>query len=413
MKKILTIALFFCLCLQTTKAQTDVLSVDTLSVDSLPWPQNLKARVDSLLKAPMLQTSQLGLMIYDLTADSALYTYGHRQTLRPASTMKLLTAITGIETLGGDYQLKTSLFYTGTVADGTLYGNLYCVGGMDPLFDRSDMKAFVNKLRHQGIDTIRGRILTDMSFKDDDRLGEGWCWDDDNPVLSPLLYDRKDNFVEQLTRELRRDGVEIFDSVYANLPAKHPSRRYVCSRSHGISELLVPMMKESDNLYAESLFFQIAASAGSSPAKAKQAANLVKRMIQKVGLRPGDYRIADGSGLSLYNYVSAELEVRLLRYAWRNRHVYDLLLSSLPIAGLDGTLKNRMYPGPAAGNVRAKTGTLTGISSLAGYCVASNGHELAFCIINQGIMRMADGRGFQDRICQAMCGAVRLMKSEK
>ncbi len=394
MKKILTFIFTFCLCLLTVTAQ----DLDSLVTDSLPWPERLKMRIDSLLAIPMLQTSQLGLLVYDLTADSAIYASGHQQTLRPASTMKLLTAITGIETLGGDYQLTTSLYYTGTVKDGTLIGNVYCVGGMDPLFDRSDMMAFVNKLRHQGIDTIRGRVLSDMSFKDDDRLGEGWCWDDDNPVLSPLLYDRKDNFTELFSKELQRDGVVIIDTATAQR-----TKTFVCSRSHGLSELLKPMMKESDNLYAEALFYQIAANGGNRPAKAKQAANQVKRMIQKVGLRPGDYKIADGSGLSLYNYVSAELEVRLLRYAWRNRRIYNILVPTLPMAGLDGTLKNRMYPGPAAGNVKAKTGTLTGISSLAGYCTARNGHELAFCIINQGIMRMADGRGLQDRICETMC----------
>jgi D-alanyl-D-alanine carboxypeptidase/D-alanyl-D-alanine-endopeptidase (penicillin-binding protein 4) len=380
-------------------AQTELLTADTLAADSLPWPERLKVRIDSLLTAPMLQTSQLGLLVFDLTADSAIYASGHRQTLRPASTMKLLTAITGIETLGGDYQMTTSLYYTGTVKDGTLNGNVYCVGGMDPLFDHSDMQAFVNKLRHQGIDTIRGRIMADVSFKDEDRLGEGWCWDDDNPVLSPLLYERKDYFVERFAKELQRDGVVITDTFNAQR-----TKTFVCSRSHSIGELLLPMMKESDNLYAEALFYQIAANGGNHPAKGKQAANQVKRMIQKVGLRPSDYKIADGSGLSLYNYVSAELEVRLLRYAWRNRRIYNILLPTLPMAGLDGTLKSRMYPGPAAGNVKAKTGTLTGISSLAGYCTARNGHELAFCIINQGIMRTADGRSLQDRICEAMCG---------
>ena len=380
-------------------AQMDSPVDDTLAVDSLPFPQLLKLRVDSILQSPVLQTSQLGLMIYDLTADSVLYTYGHRQTLRPASTMNLLTAITGIEKLGGDYQLKTTLRYSGTIRNNTLHGNVYCVGGMDPLFERSDMVAFSNKLRHLGIDTIRGRILADVSFKDEDRLGEGWCWDDDNPVLSPLLAERKDNFTDQLARDLKRDGVVLIDSF---IPGSLQKSEFVCSRSHGITELLKPMMKESDNLYAEALFYHIAAMAG-RPAKAKQACTQVKQMIQKVGLRPSDYKIADGSGLSLYNYVSAELEVRLLRYAWRNVRVYDLLHPALPIAGLDGTLKSRMYPGPAAGNVFAKTGTLTGISSLAGYCTAPNGHELAFCIINQGVMRASDGRAFQDRICEAMC----------
>jgi D-alanyl-D-alanine carboxypeptidase/D-alanyl-D-alanine-endopeptidase (penicillin-binding protein 4) len=125
--------------------------------------------------------------------------------------------------------------------------------------------------------------------------------------------------------------------------------------------------------------------------------------VSRIGLNPGEYKFADGSGLSLYNYVTAELMVGLLRYAWQKQDIYTRLLASLPIAGVDGTLEKRMQNTVAQGNVRAKTGTLTGISSLAGYCTASNGHRLAFCIINQGIMRMADGRGFQDRVCRALC----------
>ena len=400
MKKNLLLILSFCLCI-TSVAQTE-----DVAADSLPWPQNLRVKVDSVLMTPLLQTSQLGLMIYDLTADSVLYTSGHRQTLRPASTMKLVTAVTALDQLPADYQLKTSLYYTGSIRGGTLYGNLCCVGGMDPMFGMADLNYFVNQVRHQGIDTIRGRLLPDLTFKDNDLLGEGWCWDDDNPILTPLLFDGKDDFMERFERELKRDGVVIIDMVdfsYSRRGKSQNSRSYVASRSHSLAELLVPMMKESDNLYAESLFYQLAIAGGSRSATGKQAANQVKRMIQKVALRPNDYKVADGSGLSLYNYVSAELEVRLLRYAWRHKEIYDLLLPSLPIAGLDGTLKSRMYPGPAAGNVQAKTGTLTGISSLAGYCTASNGHRLAFCIINQGIMRMADGRGFQDRVCRALC----------
>ena len=393
MKKHLIFLLFAGLSLAAA-AQTENLPGDTAR-----WEQTLCGRLDSLMGSPLLQTSQLGLMVYDLTADSALYTCNHRQTMRPASTMKLLTAVTAIDRLGGDYRQKTSLYYAGTVRNGTLLGNVYCVGGMDPMFDRTDMTAFVNKLRHLGIDTIRGRILADTSFKDADRLGEGWCWDDDNPVLSPLLYDRKEQFPEALAAELRRDGVVIVDTL---LKTSRQKAAFVSSRSHGISELLTRMIKESDNLYAEALFYQLSANSGSQ-ATGRQSASQVRRMIQKTGLNPGDYKVADGSGLSLYNYVSAELEVRLLRYAWRNRNVYALLLPSLPVAGVDGTLKNRMTATAAAGNVRAKTGTLTAITSLAGYCKSPNGHELAFCIINQGVMRIADGRSFQDAVCRAMC----------
>ena len=394
MKKKLLIFLTFCFSLSLT-AQTDV----TME-GSLPWPRSLQARIDTILMTPLLETIQLGLMVYDLTADSTLYTYGHRQRLRPASTMKVVTAVTALARLGGDYQLKTSVYYTGTVSGRTLRGNLHVVGGMDPMFDRTDMIAFVNKIRHLGIDSIRGSILVDLSFKDDDRLGEGWCWDDDNPVLTPLLYGGKDCFVEQLTRELQRDGVVITDTPFR---APQSTRRLVASRSHSVSEVLVRMMKESDNLYAESLFYQLARTSGGRSATAKAAASQVRQMIQEIGLQPGDYRIADGSGLSLYNYVSAELEVGMLRYMWQHADLFRQLNTVLPVAGVDGTLKNRMKGTAAERNVHAKTGSVSGISSLAGFCTAPNGHELCFAIINQGVSRMSDGRNLQDSLCIAMC----------
>ena len=78
-------------------------------------------------------------------------------------------------------------------------------------------------------------------------------------------------------------------------------------------------------------------------------------------------------------------------------------MGSLPIAGVDGTLEKRMCRTAADGNVRAKTGTVSGISSLAGYCTAANGHMLAFAVINQGVMRNQRGRDFQDRLCVVLC----------
>ena len=150
------------------------------------------------------------------------------------------------------------------------------------------------------------------------------------------------------------------------------------------------------------MFYQLAAAGDSRPAKASHARAAINRLIQKIGLNPSAYKVADGSGLSLYNYVSAELLTRLLRYAWRNRNISDCLMPALPIAGVDGTLKNRMKGSTAAGNVRAKTGTLTGISSLAGYCTAANGHELCFAIINQGVLRNSEGRTFQDHVCYVL-----------
>lgn len=385
------------------QAGRDTVMADTFSVErqSLPWNVALVKHLDNLLENEMFETSTVGMMVYDLDADSVLYAHNARQLLRPASTMKLITAITAIDRLGGGYQFKTELCYTGDVADRTLRGNIYCVGGFDPRFNSDDMRAFVEAIRKMGVDTIRGNIYADRSMKDSDLLGAGWCWDDKNPKLSPLLVSRKDSFLTRFVDNLREAGV----TVEATLgDGTRPGDAFcIAKRFHTIDQILMKMLKESDNLYAESMFYQIAASTGARYASAKNASTVVNRLISKVGLDPKRYEIADGSGLSLYNYVSAELEVRFLRYAWHNNNIYVHLHPALPIAGVDGTLRKRMRGPFTSGNVYAKTGTVAGVSSLAGYCTAANGHHLAFSIINQGIQHHRNGRAFQDRVCTVLC----------
>ena len=383
-----------------TQPEMTLLRQDTAEV-TIPWPQNIQMRLDSLTNDTLLRHTQLGLMVFDLAADSVIYSYGGQQTLRPASTMKLLTSVTALDLLGSRYDYRTALYYQGRMANGVLEGDLWLVGGMDPLFDDTDMHIMAETLHRIGIDSISGRIMKDVTFKEEALFGEGWCWDDDNPRLTPLLIDRKDEFAERFKEELEKCGIVVNASFSAGRLPKNAL--LVCSRSHPLSEVLVPMMKESDNLYAESMFFQIAAKMGPRPAKASHARQLIKTTLGKAGVENIQYKIADGSGLSLYNYVTPELMVKLLVYAYRKSDIIYHLYSALPIAGEDGTLKKRMLKTPASGRVRAKTGTLTGISSLAGYCPTSQGHMLAFCIINQGVMKNSDGRDFQDRICKALC----------
>ena len=382
---------------------TDFFVADTLSVDTLmlSWPQSVQVGIDRLLADEMFKTSQVAVMVYDLDADSAIYRFNERQLLRPASTMKILTAVAAIDRLGGSHRFKTELCYTGKIENATLTGNLYCVGGFDPRFNTDDMHAFIESLRKMGIDTIRGGLYADKSMKDSALLGSGWCWDDNNPVLSPLIYGRRDVFMDKFVQELNDAGIviEAFTAT-GNTPQEAIT---ICSRFHTIDQILMRMMKESDNLYAEAMYYQMAAATGNKQATGKNVASVVNRLIDKLGLRSADYRIADGSGLSLYNYVSAELEIQMLRYAYRNANIYLHLYPSLPVAGVDGTLKSRMKNVFTLGNVRAKTGTLAGIISLAGYCTASNGHRLCFAIINQGIMRGRNARNFQDKVCTILC----------
>jgi len=389
---------------QVTDNSTIVVeTTDMMVADSpaLPWPQSLVAEMDSLMGSDIFKTSQVGLEIYDLDADSILYRHGERQRLRPASTQKVITAITALDQLGTNYQYKTELRYTGTIADSTLTGSLYVVGGFDPCLGRDDLAALVECLQTAGIDTIRGSIYADRSMKGPELYGEGWCWDDDNPRLSPLLCGESDFFMDRFISMLAEKGITADATIYeGQCPAEAVT---ICRQTRPIDQILLKMMKDSNNLYAESMFYQIAASTGEHPAYAKHAATVVKNLIDKLGLDSSAYYIADGSGLSLYNYTSAELQVAFLRYAYRQQDIFLHLRPSLPEAGVDGTLKSRMTGEKTRGRVFAKTGTVTGVSSLAGYCIASNGHMLAFSIINQGLRRAAAGKNFQDAVCTAMC----------
>ncbi len=384
-----------------------IMSAQTTNILSDPtgqtWTAQKQQALDSILaNDPLLETTQLGLMVWDLTADSVFYAHQHRQIMRPASTMKLLTAITALDYLGGDYVLKTSLSYTGEIANRTLTGSLFCVGGMDPMFDNSNLREFANNVKGLGIDTLRGSIISDLTMKDNLLWGEGWCWDDENPKLTPLLINGKDHFVDQFIKALTETGI-IIDSLTLFDDQLVMDATHLCTCTHTIDQLLLRMMKESDNLYAECLYYQMGATLYSRPAHARQMRSLEGQLIQTIGLNSDDYRLADGSGLSLYNYLSPELLTMLLRYTWTKPNIYLHLFPSLPIAGGDGTLKKRMLKTPAQYNVRAKTGTVSGVISLAGYLTAGNGHDFCFAIINQGVLNSREARAFQDRLCALLC----------
>lgn len=382
------ILLYFVLAISVNVAARDDVVSD--SIDRQPWAERIALRLDTLLMHPMFKTSQLAMMVYDLTADSTLYACNERQSMRPASTMKVITAVSALDRLGGDHKFRTTMSVGGNVRDSVLHGDVTFRGSLDPMFSISDMQKFINHLHAMGIKSVNGNAIADKNMKDTLLYGEGWCWDDDNPVLSPLLVDGKDKFIDTFRQQWLKGTT---------------GGRAASVITHSMDEVLKPMMKDSENLFAEAVFYQLAASvANGRPATARHARAAIREVVKKMGLSPENYRFADGSGLSLYNYVSAELLTAYLRYAYNQKSIYKHLLPSLPVAGRDGTLKRRMRQTVCEGNVRAKTGTLTGLISLAGYCTATNGHQLAFTIINQGVLTNKPARDFQDRVCEVLCG---------
>jgi D-alanyl-D-alanine carboxypeptidase/D-alanyl-D-alanine-endopeptidase (penicillin-binding protein 4) len=368
------------------------------------WQAAKQQALDSLCLSPLFETTQLGLYVYDLTDGEPLYAVNAAHRMRPASCQKVVTAITALHFLKDNYQLKTDFLIRGRVNAGILNGDLIVVGGMDPMVSAEELLQAAASIRQQqGIESIAGNIVYDFSMREDAPYGWGWCWDDDYGPLSALLVDGKDGFEQKWNETMEMAGIKVKEPQQLSHKGKEQKGTVVYSIRHGIDELLEPMMKNSDNIYAECLFYQTAATKGKKGAGRKEAAQRTEELLKSIGLDSNQYKVADGSGLSLYNYVSAEMLVAMLGYAWRNEKIKAHLLPSLPIAGYDGTLQKRMTGTVAEGNVHAKTGTVTGISSLAGYLTAVNGHTLAFAIINQGISTSSIGRTFQDKVCEELC----------
>ncbi len=126
--------------------------------------------------------------------------------------------------------------------------------------------------------------------------------------------------------------------------------------------------------------------------------SLADGLVTKAGADPRAVRLVDGSGLSRLNLVTAQSVVQVLRYAYGQPY-RDVLIRALPVAGNDGTLRRRMQGTRAAGNMRAKTGTLNAVSGLSGYVTAPNGEPLVFSILmNNFLTGPQQARAAQDRI---------------
>jgi len=165
--------------------------------------------------------------------------------------------------------------------------------------------------------------------------------------------------------------------------------------SKPLREIISEMNKESDNLYAEMLLKTLGASQRGE-GSAAAGSQVVAEVLQQAGIEPS-FRQTDGSGLSRYNLVSAEQMVKLLAYV-QEQDYRELVEQSLPIAGVDGTLKTRLKGTPAENSLIAKTGSMGGVNALSGYIKARNGDKLAFSILINGIYKTAYARILQDNI---------------
>ncbi|MEJ2104097.1 MAG: D-alanyl-D-alanine carboxypeptidase/D-alanyl-D-alanine-endopeptidase [Ignavibacteriaceae bacterium] len=216
-------------------------------------------------------------------------------------------------------------------------------------------------------------------------------------LLNPEKY-----FMTLFKEHLEKQGIIVDKEI--GLQKVKDNSVYLTSIERDIDTVLSDLNKESDNLNAEMLIYAIALKDSGAPAHAYNGLTAIKELIDSLNLNPEDYFIADGSGLSHYNLISAELLLNALKYVYYQRKdLINLFYNSLAIAGVDGKLKKRMKSSVATGNVHAKTGTLKGVSNLSGYVTAKNGHLIAFSIMIQNFVdKYSYARSLQDEICKLL-----------
>ena len=152
-------------------------------------------------------------------------------------------------------------------------------------------------------------------------------------------------------------------------------------------------------LIAELLLKTIGAEIKGTPGTGEKGLLAISGFLNEIGVDAGHYTLADGSGGSRYNLVTASLLTDLLVYMFRNFAVMPEYLASLPVGGVDGTLAWRMGGMKAEGVLRAKTGTLRGVTTLAGYTVTADGEMVAFSILVSNYLGSANPRrALQDKI---------------
>ena len=215
------------------------------------------------------------------------------------------------------------------------------------------------------------------------------------------IYSSRDFFMHTFLERLQAKGIQCPVNYAFNELQKDSLSVQIALFETAIQDVINQIMKESDNLNAEALLCRMGAQAtGKKHISDEDGLSVIRKQIKVLGEDPDYYKLADGCGLSNYNYISPNLLIAFLKFAYSRTDVFQKLYKALPIGGVDGTLKYRMKRGtPSYKNVHAKTGSFTAINCLAGYLRTTNEHEIAFAIMNQNVLSGAKARAFQDAVC--------------
>ena len=457
------------------------------SISSTDRVDRLRERLDAVFADTVFQATSAGLIVGSLELGEILYERNSTLLMRPASNMKLLTSAAALHFLGKNFSYSTVVLGDSLPSEGVITGNLYIKGFGNPDLTTADLNSLVQQLREMGIEEIRGDVVVDVSYFDDEYWGKGWMWDDelepDEAFLTPLSVN--DNCVkvivipgpvagdpaivtvEPLTSyvTITSEAITAEDTTRARLNIKRlykerlntivvtgsiPAGRSSVTRrvtvwkpelyagtllkelleddlvrmagsvrigevseeavelarhEWPLDSMLVNLNKTSDNLSAECTLKAIAAELTGDPGSAAAGITKVYEFLSMMGIDTAAINMVDGSGVSHYNLLTTRMIYDLLQAMGRRQDLFPTYYASLPVAGIDGTLENRMRSSSANGTLRAKTGSLSAVTSLSGYVTTLDGETLVFSMAMQSYLGSSTRyKRIEDRVGSILAG---------
>ncbi|MEU3843088.1 D-alanyl-D-alanine carboxypeptidase/D-alanyl-D-alanine-endopeptidase [Streptomyces sp. NPDC028635] len=389
------------------------------SARSAPGAPALAALLDPLLKDPALGDRHAAAVV-DLSTGGRLYATGADETLTPASTTKIATAVAALSAMGGDHRLTTRAVLEPDTRE------LILVGGGDPtLTAHADTGGWAS-LRTLAASTaaaLKQRGVSEVTLSYDTSLYAGPerhpIGENENlaPVTALMVDEGRLNDSTSGTADRSREPAADATRRFADLlhaqgirttppgPSKATARAQTLATvtSPPLSDLVERMLTNSDNDIAEHLARQTALATGVRP-DFTGGGEAIHRRLAALGLPLAGAVFHDGSGLDRTDRLTAHLLTALLvTAADPARPDLRPVLTGLPVAGFTGTLTTR-YTDGAAGIVRAKTGTLSHVNTLAGTVVDHQGHVLAFAFLAAGTTDADAAQRALDRAATALAG---------
>jgi D-alanyl-D-alanine carboxypeptidase/D-alanyl-D-alanine-endopeptidase (penicillin-binding protein 4) len=376
---------------------------------------SLAQRLSAALRSPKVKRANTGAVVYDLRTGRVVYALHATLPLHPASNEKLATTYAALAALGPSFRIETDVLGDGTQSGSTWRGDIVLKGYGDPTLSSAELWSLAHQVKRDGITRVKGRVIGDESWFDTRRVGLGWkhsFYLHESPALSALIVDRGWNgraetqpalsAAQLFRRYLVNAGVSVRGSATTGVAdADAAALGFVVSQP--LSSILRFMDTWSDNFTAEMLLKQVGAvqrGAGTASAGAAET----RELLAAAGVQLKGVRMVDGSGLSSLDRWTAAGLADVLRTMWLDPDLRPYVITSLPVAGVSGTLLYRMRNTPAYGVVRAKTGTTDVASALSGYV----GNRYVFSVVENGHpVKLGAAHRTQDAFAEVLARAAK------